>query len=192
MGIVAGMGQGRRILTADFLHPGAGPARPIFMATRIFPPDLQSSPAVDPVLSVLRLEGLAAAALSAVFYARTGANWGLFAALWLAPDLSLLGYLAGPNWGARIYNAIHAYITPATLAVTALLLHSDAPLPFALIWINHIGVDRMMGYGLKFQEGFAWTHLGKLGGRHGTPTEPRRADPRFAAAGPAQPAKRQS
>jgi len=140
------------------------------MATRIFPADLQSSQAADPVLSILRLEGLAAAALSAVFYARTGASWWLFAALWLAPDLSFLGYLAGPNWGARIYNAIHAYITPATLAVTALLLHSYAPVPYALIWINHIGVDRMMGYGLKFQNGFGWTHLGKLGGGRGQAT----------------------
>jgi hypothetical protein len=162
------------------------------MATRVFPADLQSSQAAGPVLSILRLEGLAAAALSAVFYARTGASWWLFAALWLAPDLSLLGYLAGPNWGARIYNAIHAYITPATLAVSALLLHSFAPVPFALIWINHIGVDRMLGYGLKFQEGFAWTHLGKLGSRSGAATEANQAARRFAAAEPAPPAKRQS
>jgi hypothetical protein len=129
-------------------------------------------PAYDPeqasgrsVHIILRLEGLAAAALSAVFYARTDASWGLFAALWLTPDLSMLGYLAGPNWGARIYNAIHSYATPATLAVSALLLHSPALVPIALIWINHIGVDRLMGYGLKYPNGFKWTHLGKLGGR---------------------------
>jgi len=129
-------------------------------------------PAYDPepasgryVLIILRLEGLAAAALSAVFYARTDASWWLFAALWLTPDLSMLGYLAGANWGARIYNAIHTYITPATLAVSALLLHTPALVPVALIWINHIGVDRLMGYGLKYPNGFKWTHLGKLGGR---------------------------
>jgi len=117
------------------------------------------------VHTLLRLEGLAAAALSAVFYARTGASWWLFAALWLTPDLSMLGYLAGPGWGARVYNAIHSYTTPATLAVCALLLGSPALVPLALIWINHIGVDRLMGYGLKYPEGFGWTHLGKLGGR---------------------------
>jgi hypothetical protein len=112
----------------------------------------------------LRLEGLAAVALSAVFYARTGASWWLFAALWLAPDLSMLGYLAGPKLGARIYNAIHSYVTPATLAVTGLLLKSPAILPYALIWMNHIGVDRVMGYGLKYPQGFKFTHLGTLGG----------------------------
>lgn len=113
----------------------------------------------------LRLEGLAAVALSAVFYARTGASWWLFAALWLTPDLSMLGYLGGPKLGARIYNAIHSYVTPATLAVTALLLNSPALLPYALIWMNHIGVDRLLGYGLKYPQGFRFTHLGKLSGK---------------------------
>jgi|HubBroStandDraft_1064217.scaffolds.fasta_scaffold133023_2 hypothetical protein len=117
------------------------------------------------VQAFLRLEGLAAAALSAVFYQRTGASWWLFAALWLTPDLSKLGYLGGPKLGARIYNAIHSYVTPATLAVTALLLKSPALLPYALIWMNHIGVDRMLGYGLKYPAGFKHTHLGTLSGR---------------------------
>jgi hypothetical protein len=117
------------------------------------------------VLVFLRLEGLAAAALAAVFYARTGASWWLFAALWLTPDLSMLGYLGGSRLGARIYNAIHSYVTPATLAVMAVLLKSPGLLPYALIWISHIGVDRLMGYGLKYPDGFGWTHLGKLGGK---------------------------
>ncbi len=73
------------------------------------------------VLFLLRFEGLAIAAISALFYARIGASWWLFAALWLTPDLSMLGYFAGPCWGARIYNAFHTYITPAALALCALL-----------------------------------------------------------------------
>ncbi len=88
-----------------------------------------------------------------LFYARTGASWWLFAALWLTPDLSMLGYLGGPKVGARIYNAIHSYVTPATLAVTGLLLKSPALLPYALIWMNHIGADRLLGYGLSIQRG---------------------------------------
>ncbi len=106
---------------------------------------------------------MAVATLATVFYARTGASWWLYAALFLAPDLSMLGYLAGPNLGARVYNAFHTYITPATLAASALLLHSTKLLPIALIWIAHIGVDRLLGYGLKYPAGFGWTHLGKLG-----------------------------
>jgi hypothetical protein len=56
-------------------------------------------------------------------------------------------------------------VTPATLALSALLLGRPALLPFALIWMNHIAVDRLLGYGLKYPAGFQWTHLGKLGGR---------------------------
>jgi hypothetical protein len=118
-----------------------------------------------PVVFFLRLEGLAVAAASASLYARTGASWWLFAALWLLPDLSMLGYLASPCWGARTYNAVHTYVTPATLAIAGLLLHQAALLPIALIWANHIGVDRLLGYGLKYPAGFGWTHLGRMGKR---------------------------
>jgi len=129
-------------------------------------PDPESCAAVGaPVRTLLRLEGLAAAAFAATLYAQTGASWWLFVALWLVPDLSMLGYLMSPDIGARIYNAIHSYTTPATLAVCALLLKSPAVMPFALIWVNHIGVDRLLGYGLKYPAGFGWTHLGKLGKR---------------------------
>jgi hypothetical protein len=113
------------------------------------------------VLFILRLEGLAVAAVAAALYAHTGASWWLFAELWLAPDLSMLGYLGGACWGARFYNAVHSYVAPGALALLALLLHATGLLPFALIWVNHIGVDRLLGYGLKYAEGFGWTHLGK-------------------------------
>jgi hypothetical protein len=112
------------------------------------------------VLFLLRLEGLAAASVSAVLYARTGASWWLFAALWLAPDLSMLGYLAGACWGARVYNAVHSYVAPGALALCALLLQAHVALAVALIWVNHIGVDRLLGFGLKYAEGFSYTHLG--------------------------------
>lgn len=105
------------------------------------------------------------AAVSAALYTHTGASWWLFAALWLAPDLSMLGYLGGSCWGARCYNAIHAYVVPASLGLSALMLHAHGLLlPVALIWVNHIGVDRLLGYGLKYADGFGFTHLGRLGG----------------------------
>ncbi len=121
-------------------------------------------------LVLLRLEGLAVAALAFVLYARAGASWWLFAALWLAPDLSMLAYLHSSCWGARIYNAAHTYVVPGVLVVAALLMGAKAQLPFALIWINHIGIDRLMGYGLKYSNGFGWTHLGHLG-KQNTPVQ---------------------
>lgn len=118
---------------------------------------------------LLRLEGLAVGALTFIFYARTGASWALFAGLWLVPDLSMLGYLYRPCWGARIYNAAHTYVVPGVLLVAALLLGAKAQLPIALIWINHIGIDRLLGYGLKYSNGFGWTHLGHHG-KQGNPS----------------------
>jgi len=115
------------------------------------------------VLSLLRLEGLAVAAVSAALYARSGASWWLFASLWLVPDLSLLGYLGRPCRAARIYNAFHSYVVPAVLGLSAFLLHAQGLMAVALIWANHIGVDRLLGYGLKYGDGFGWTHLGLIG-----------------------------
>jgi len=115
------------------------------------------------VIFLLRLEGLAAATAAAVLYARTGASWWLFAALWLAPDLSMLGYLAGSCRGARIYNAFHTYGSPGVLALCSLLPGAHGALPLALIWANHIGVDRLLGFGLKYADGFGFTHLGRTG-----------------------------
>jgi hypothetical protein len=108
---------------------------------------------------LLRLEGLVAALGTAALYAHTGASWWWFAGLWLLPDLSMLGYLASPCWGARCYNAVHTYVVPGTLGFSALLLHAHPLLPIALIWANHIGVDRLLGFGLKYSSGFKNTHL---------------------------------
>lgn len=83
--------------------------------------------------------------------------------MWIMPDLSMLGYTAGPRWGARIYNAVHIYCGPSVLALAGLLLPAPALLPLALIWFNHIGVDRLLGYGLKLPGDFALTHLGRVG-----------------------------
>ena len=72
----------------------------------------------------------------------------------------MLGYLLSPCRGARIYNAFHTYTVPIVLGLMGALFHARGLMPFALIWINHIGVDRVLGYGLKYSNGFGWTHLG--------------------------------
>lgn len=126
-------------------------------------PAAQSGTAVSSsVVWWLRCEGLAVAVLSAILYGRTGASWWLFAALWLVPDLAMFGYLAGPRWGSYCYNAAHWYVLPSALTAVALFVPYPALLPFALLWFNHIGVDRLLGYGLKYPTGFGFTHLSRL------------------------------
>jgi len=86
----------------------------------------------------------------------------MFAALFLAPDLSMLGYLFGIRVGARTYNLVHTYLGPLALGFAGYF--SPTPLLFALclIWTAHIGFDRFLGYGLKYETGFKDTHLGKV------------------------------
>lgn len=115
------------------------------------------------VRGLLRLEGAVVLGVALAAYAQFGAGWGVFALWLLAPDLSLLGYLAGPRAGAALYNAAHSYVGPVLL----LALGVFAALPWAvaggLIWLTHIGLDRALGYGLKYAAGFAFTHLGRIG-----------------------------
>jgi hypothetical protein len=104
---------------------------------------------------LLHLEGGAVLALSLWLYARTGASWGFFALLILAPDLSALGYLAGPRLGSVAYNAAHTYLVPVTLYAVGFA-------PLALVWAAHVGGDRLLGFGLKYPTRFQDTHLARV------------------------------
>ena len=112
--------------------------------------------------AVLRGEGAALLAASGVLYWMSGGSWWLFALLLLVPDVSMLGYLAGPRIGAAAYNAFHSYPLPAILGVCGLLAGVPLAVAVALVWFAHIGLDRMVGYGLKYHTGFKDTHLGRV------------------------------
>ena len=56
---------------------------------------------------LLRAEGLTIAVAVIALYFRADYPWWLLAVLVLAPDLSMVGYLAGPTVGAAGYNAAH-------------------------------------------------------------------------------------
>lgn len=114
---------------------------------------------------LLRAEGLFVLAAAIAVYVHVGGGWLLFVLLLLAPDLGMLGYLTGPRVGAVAYNAVHIYAGPVLVGLVGLFLASTLTVQLALIWTAHIGLDRMLGYGLKSPEGFKVTHLGTLGGR---------------------------
>ena len=115
------------------------------------------------VKTILRLEGAAAFAAAVALYAHAGFSWPLFALLILAPDLAMLPYLIGPRAGAAAYNLAHTYALSVPLALAGYWLASPIALALGLIWTAHIGMDRMLGYGLKYASGFADTHLGRIG-----------------------------
>ena len=123
----------------------------------------RSVAATDGVRTVLRLEGLALLIVAAALYARSGAPWMQAAILFLAPDLSFIGYIAGARIGALFYNAAHSTLGPLALAGFGLAFAQPLTLSIALIWLGHVGFDRALGYGLKHATGFADTHLGAIG-----------------------------
>lgn len=112
---------------------------------------------------ILRLEGLVlfAAGLAAFLYLKQSI-W-IFAALFLVPDLSMVAYFAGPKLGAIIYNIFHATIAPLLLAIYGVLFGELFAQVLASIWLAHIGLDRAVGYGLKYPSDFRDTHLGRIG-----------------------------
>jgi hypothetical protein len=115
--------------------------------------------------AMLRGEGAAILVGSVLLYWANGGSWWLFALLLLAPDVSMLGYLAGPKVGAAAYNAFHSYPLPAALGIFGLLAGAPLALAVALVWFAHIGMDRLMGYGLKYATDFKDTHLQRVSGR---------------------------
>lgn len=112
---------------------------------------------------LLQLEGMAMLIVSAWLYSRTGVDWVWFVALFLAPDLFMLGYLAGRRVGAVLYNFSHSYVPVLAVLTCGLVLDHTYMQAVGLIWGAHIGFDRMLGYGLKYGKGFGFTHLGLKG-----------------------------
>jgi len=115
------------------------------------------------VRALLRLEGLAALAVATAIYARLGFSWPSFALFFLAPDLAMLAYLAGPRAGAFAYNLVHTYALAIALTVAGFFAGAPAATACGLIFIAHIGFDRALGYGLKYPTGFGDTHLDRIG-----------------------------
>jgi hypothetical protein len=88
---------------------------------------------------VLRAEGLALLAVASVAYAQIGASWGLFALLFLVPDIFMLGYLRGSRAGALVYNLGHTTILPFAVIGSGLVMPSKLTVAVGLIWRRAMG-----------------------------------------------------
>ena len=112
-----------------------------------------------------KVESVAIALLAMFIYAKMGFAWYWIPLIFIAFDLSALGYLLGPKVGAMTYNAVHSYFLPVGVLlfgyVTSVI--PEAVWLVCLIWIFHIAADRVMGYGLKYSDAFTHTHLGTIG-----------------------------
>lgn len=112
---------------------------------------------------ILRIESAAIAVVGIVAYLSLGGNPLVLIPALLAPDLSILGYLAGPRVGAVTYNLVHNWATASILALLAIVLGDLWPLLVGAVVAAHVGMDRALGYGLKLPTAFQDTHLGRIG-----------------------------
>ena len=117
-------------------------------------------------IALQRLEGGVMLVLALLLYWKLSGSWLLLIVLILAPDLFMLGYLRGPRVGGSLYNLGHTWLLPGVLAMAAIFGSSSLLVQLALIWFAHIGVDRLLGYGLKLPTDFQDTHLGRIGRNH--------------------------
>ena len=113
--------------------------------------------------NLLRVEEAAMFALSILLFIYTDFNWWWYPVLLLAPDLSMLGYLGTPGYGAVIYNIFHHRALSLILISAGWATDNDWLYLAGIVLFGHISMDRILGYGLKYPDSFQHTHLGWIG-----------------------------
>jgi hypothetical protein len=114
---------------------------------------------------LLRLEELAELLVALLVFAHLPYAWWVLPATFLLPDLSLLGYLAGPRMGALSYNLAHHKALAVAVGISGWWLGSSLLLLAGTVLLVHSAFDRLLGYGLKYATSFHDTHLGAVGAR---------------------------
>ena len=98
---------------------------------------------------LLHLEGAAILFLTIILYAQGHFRWWLYAVLFLAPDLFMLGYLANARAGAAIYNLAHTLAAPLALLAIGLILFAPQVFPYGLIWLSHLSIWALLGNNIE-------------------------------------------
>src|SRR5262245_56578507 len=111
---------------------------------------------------IVRLENLILALAAFYFYRQLGGSWLILALLILIPDVSMAGYLKDKRLGSIIYNLGHNYLLALGIVVIGWLSNSLFWVEIGLILVMHVGLDRLLGFGLKYPTDFKATHMQKL------------------------------
>ncbi|WHF53169.1 DUF4260 domain-containing protein [Chryseobacterium gotjawalense] len=113
--------------------------------------------------TILKLEELGQFSLSIILFNQLDYAWWIFPACILLPDLSMIGYLANPKTGAWMYNFFHHKMVAVSILILGVCLNSSLLSLAGIILFGHSAMDRIFGYGLKFNDSFKNTHLGWMG-----------------------------
>jgi hypothetical protein len=118
--------------------------------------------------NLIRLEEFLLFGLSLFLFSQLAYGWGWYALLFLAPDMSMLGYLANPQVGAWSYNLVHHKGLAVALYILGYLVSTPWLMFAGTLLLGHSSLDRVFGYGLKYPDAFQNTHLGVIGKLHGS------------------------
>ena len=117
--------------------------------------------------AVLKLEEVLIFALGIYLFSLLNYQWWWFLVLILTPDMGMLGYLFGPKVGALSYNLFHHRGLAVAIYLTGIYLSLPLCQLIGIILFSHASLDRIFGYGLKYDKGFRYTHLGEIGNTDG-------------------------
>jgi hypothetical protein len=113
--------------------------------------------------TIIKLEELGLFILGIYLFSLLNFEWWWFLVLILAPDFSMLGYLFGNKSGAFLYNIFHHRGIAILVYILGYYLKLELLQLIGIILFSHSAMDRIFGYGLKYESGFKYTHLGEIG-----------------------------
>lgn len=113
--------------------------------------------------TVLKLEEATLFIFGIFLFNRLSYEWWWFLVLILAPDLSMIGYALGNKTGAFLYNLFHHKGIALLIYGLGCYFSIESIQLAGIILFSHSAMDRIFGYGLKYEKGFKYTHLGEIG-----------------------------
>ena len=117
--------------------------------------------------AILKLEELFMFLLGIYLFSLLDFQWWWFLILILLPDIGMVGYVLNNKAGALMYNIFHHKGLAIAIYLTGIYLSVPLFQLIGIIVFSHASMDRMIGYGLKYEKGFKYTHLGEIGGKNG-------------------------
>lgn len=113
--------------------------------------------------TIIKLEEIALFVLGIYGFSLLTYPWWLFLAVFLIPDIGMLGYLINPKIGAMLYNVFHHKGIAVLIYGIGIFTTNEVLKLSGIILFTHSAFDRVLGYGLKYEKGFIFTHLGEIG-----------------------------
>lgn len=118
-----------------------------------------------PMQSILKFEEFGQFALSIFLFSYLDYAWWVFPACILLPDISMVGYLVNTKTGAMVYNLFHHKLVGISLFISGMFFGFPILSLIGVIIFGHASLDRIFGYGLKYNNHFRNTHLGRVGNK---------------------------